>query len=191
MTFNLAPMQGSHCQHLVFIERHSDENFWCRQDFETFLKSRNCSGIVAKEGHKLIGFVAFETLGRQGIIQIHNLVIHTTRRKKGVGRALVNELKILTGCEFESLRANVRESNLDAQLFWQRLGFRAWGIAEKYFLDYFGGDVYEENAYCFEFSAEPQNAHIVITNRHGTPLRRHVPRVCRNGSYSERIILSE
>lgn len=149
---NIQKMELEHLDSIMKIERTSSENFWNHRTFESHLKTKNCKALVAMQGGSVVGYVAYELDPVSGTIQIWNLVVAPRHRSKGVGRALVAELQDLVGCEFDVIHFNVRESNLDSQLFLQKLDFKCNAISRSYFIDWRVHERREEDAYCFVYN---------------------------------------
>jgi len=134
-TTNIQKMDTAHLDSILKIEKTSSENFWNRRTFEKHIRTKNCKALVALRGRVVTGYIAYELDPVNGTIQIWNLVVASKYRTQGIGRALVAELQDLIGCEFDSIHFNVRESNLDSQLFLKKLGFCCNAISRSYFID--------------------------------------------------------
>lgn len=169
----IVKMHTTHIDGMVKIEKDSPENFWNRRTFEKHLASKNCGGYVALKGYMVVGFLAYELDPINGKIQIWNMVVATKCRTKGIGRALVAELKDLVGCEYDAIIFNVRESNLTAHLFLKKLDFYCGVIARSYFIDWRMDEKSEEDAYCFDFNPNLKvrntDVPLRITDRLGAP----------------------
>ncbi len=121
---------------LARIEATSDENFWNEDTFGQHLCMSRSNGLVVWDSMAPVAFVAFESMPRTSYLQIWNLVVEPRFRKKGIGRLLVSRLIERVPSEFDGIRFNVRESNVEAQLFLRQLGFWCDCIALDYFLDF-------------------------------------------------------
>jgi ribosomal-protein-alanine N-acetyltransferase len=114
------------------IERQAFADPWDEQDFTKALRNRNCIGVVAMLGEEIVGFMVYEL--RKTGFGILNLAVAIPHRMNGVGRVLVNTLKGKMAPDRRSrLSVLVRESNLDAQLFFRAMGLRCVNIERKPF----------------------------------------------------------
>lgn len=132
---------------ILGIENANFEFPWDEADFVHCLRERNVIGLTAEHGERVCGYIIYEL--QKGRIVIINMAIHASCQRRGIGRAIIGKLasKLRLGHRTR-LVAKVRESNLDAQLFFRALGFRATGLER---------DLYEdspEDAYVFEYQLE-------------------------------------
>lgn len=105
------------------IERGSFDEPWLEADFMAVLRNRSCIGLVAERGERVVGHMIYEL--DDHAMNILNLAVAPDARRIGVGRAMVAKLigKLRPGRS--RLNVTVRDSNLDAQLFYRALSFRA------------------------------------------------------------------
>ena len=90
------------------------------------------------------GFVVYELLKTR--LQVLNLAVRPDLRRRGIGRALVARLATkLTHQRRSRIMLEVRESNLAAQLFLLRQGFRAVNVLRDFY------DQTCEDAYVFQY----------------------------------------
>ena len=126
------------------IERSSFDFPWEEDDFIRCLRERNSIGMVAERGDDIVGYMLYQ-LEKTHIIVL-NFAVHPKYRKTGVGRAMVEKLKgKLTLQRRKKLVLNVRETNLDAQLFFQNQGFRAVEVIRDFY------DETSEDCYVMEY----------------------------------------
>ena len=132
---------------VLHIENDSFEHPWSEEDFITSLRQRNCIGMVAEVNEKVVGYMVYE-LHRNKLYLI-NLAVHKDYRRKGIGKTMVDKLyNKLSEQRRNRIALEVRERNLDAQLFLRSVGFSAtrieWGFYE-YKNEY--GEIEVEDAY--------------------------------------------
>lgn len=114
------------------IERASFEFPWFQEDFIRCLRQRNCIGMVATDGHELLGFMVYEL--HQSRLHLMNFAVAPEHRRGGVGRALVEKLLgKLSSQRRTRITLEVRETNLGAQLFFKSVGFRAVSVLRDYY----------------------------------------------------------
>jgi ribosomal-protein-alanine N-acetyltransferase len=134
-------------------EQESFEYSWSEEDFLRCLRQRNCIGMVAEQGERVVGFMIYEL--HKSKLHILNFAVHPTCRRNGVGLQMVAKLiSKLSNHRRTRITLAVRERNLVAQLFFRSQGFRAVRVLRAYYEDSgedaflmqyaFAGDVPEE-----------------------------------------------
>lgn len=141
------------------IGMRSSEHFWTEDDLRAALSQRNCIGLVAEHDNAIEGFVVYEL--HSGKLRITNFAVEPTFRRRGVGAAMVQRMKDkLAQQNRHTLTLEVRESNLDAQLFFQSQEFRAVCVLRRHYEDT------REDGYVMQFGmSEPDAFAPSWTNR--------------------------
>jgi ribosomal-protein-alanine N-acetyltransferase len=124
---------------------------WSEEDFIKCLRQRDCIGFVAEHNERIAGFMLYQLHKKR--IHILSLAVHASLHRKGVGRALVERLKgkLSKGSVARTrIHAEVRERNLEAQLFLRELGFKVVSVLQAFY------DDTPEDAYLFEFKTGGQ-----------------------------------
>lgn len=130
---------------ILEIERLCFKDFpWQEEDFLGFLKERNCIGLVHEINNEIVGFAIYKLNKRNYLLL--NLAIHPDYQRQGFGREFINYLYKKLNSRRNKLEIFVVETNLDAQIFFRNLNFKATHI-EK---DYFDCGYYFRDAYHFE-----------------------------------------
>lgn len=133
------------------IENDSFDVPWREEDFLTCLRQRNCIGMVAeldvRGKYRVVGYMLYELHRKR--FELLNFAVRPEYRRQSVGRQLIAKLQ----GKLDLQRRNeivlaVRETNLAAQLFFQKCGFVATGISPRHF------DYDEEDAYLMNFRKE-------------------------------------
>jgi ribosomal-protein-alanine N-acetyltransferase len=125
---------------VLLTEQQSFEFAWTEEDFLRCLRQRNCIGMVAEQGEKVVGFMIYEL--HKAKLHILNFAVHPACRRSGVGSQMVAKLiSKLSSHRRTRITLEVRESNLGAQLFFSRQGFRATRVLRGYYEDS-GEDAY-------------------------------------------------
>src|SRR5436309_8410787 len=115
-------------------ELESFEFAWTEEDFLRCLRQRNCIGMVAEQGEKVIGFMIYEL--HKAKLHILNFAVHPSCRRGGVGAQMVAKLiSKLSSHRRTRITLEVRETNLPAQLFFRVQGFRALRVLRAYYED--------------------------------------------------------
>ena len=126
------------------IEQESFEFSWTDEDFLCCLRQRNCIGMVAEYDHQIVGFMVYEL--HKSRLNILNFAVAPEFRRHGVGTQMVTRLiDKLSQQRRSEILLEVRERNLDAQLFFRRQSFRAVNVVRCHYNDT------EEDAYIMQF----------------------------------------
>jgi ribosomal-protein-alanine N-acetyltransferase len=116
------------------IEKASFEFPWSEEEFIRCLRQRNCIGMVAESNEEVTGFMIYEL--DKNRLHLLNFAVHPRFRRSGVGRAMIEKLvSKLTHQRRSRITLEVRETNLDAQLFFRELGFRATSVLRQFYED--------------------------------------------------------
>lgn len=131
-------------EEVMEIERLSFEFPWTEEDFVKCLRQRNCIGWIAEIGDRVVGFAVYEL--HKTRLHILNFAVHPDQRRRGVGAQLAEKfVGKLSSKERTRLDLCVRESNLDAQLFFKACGFQAVEVIRDHYEDS------EDDAYLFRY----------------------------------------
>lgn len=133
------------------IERLSFEFPWTEEDFIQCFRNKKIVPTVAedKDG-SIIGFMFYEL--HEDHIHVINFAVHPSFKRKNVATTMVNKLiEKLSENRRNRIMMEVRETNLDALLFFKLHGFKAVSILRSYY------DDSDEDAYLMvrRFSAIP------------------------------------
>jgi [ribosomal protein S18]-alanine N-acetyltransferase len=115
-------------------EQASFEYAWSEEDFLRCLRQRNCIGMVAEQGEKVVGFMIYEL--HKAKLHILNFAVHPSYRRLGVGGQMVAKLiSKLSSHRRTRITLAVRETNLTAQLFFRAQTFRAVRVLRGFYED--------------------------------------------------------
>lgn len=115
-------------------EQESFEYAWSEEDFLRCLRQRNCIGMVAEQGEKVVGFMIYEL--HKAKLHILNFAVQPTCRRARVGAQMVAKLiSKLSSHRRTRITLEVRETNLAAQLFFRAQGFKAVRVLRGYYED--------------------------------------------------------
>jgi len=119
---------------VLAIETANFDQPWCEDDFVRCLRQRNCIGMVAEHGHKVTGYMIYEL--HKNRLHILNFAVHVACQRRGVGTAMIRKLVGKLSPQRRSrIMCEVRETNLDAQLFFKAMGFRAISLLRDFYED--------------------------------------------------------
>jgi [ribosomal protein S18]-alanine N-acetyltransferase len=142
---------------VLCIERSSFEFPWTEEEFLCCLQQRNCIGTVAELDHEIVGFMLYEL--HQSMLRILNFAVSPSLRRNGIGAQMVQRLvDKLSQQRRREIVLEVRETNLDAQLFFADCDFRALSVLRNHYDDTL------EDAYYMRYSLN-QKAALASTNR--------------------------
>lgn len=119
---------------VLAIEAESFEFPWLEEDFIRCLRQRNCIGMVAEHEDQVVGFMIYEL--HKTRIHVLNFAVGSEHRHCGVGSQMIAKLAAKLSSQRRSrIVLEVRETNLDAQLFFRENGFRAVSVLRSYYAD--------------------------------------------------------
>lgn len=146
---------------VLAIEQQSFEFAWSEDDFIRCLRQRNCIGMVAELEERVVGFMIYEL--HKSRLHVLNFAVRREFRRQGVGAAMIQKLQRKLSHQRRSRMAlEVRESNLEAQLFFRSQGFRAISVLRDFYNDT------TEDAYLFSY-ALPAPAWLELTAEVAAP----------------------
>ena len=130
------------------IENNCFEFSWTEDDFIRCLRQRNCIGMVAECDDRVVGFMIYEL--HKNRLHILNFAVHSDFRRRRIGNTMMQKLLGKLSQERRNrIMLEVRETNLEAQLFFKTLGFKAVQILKGYYVDA------EEDAYLMQYRYQP------------------------------------
>jgi ribosomal-protein-alanine N-acetyltransferase len=116
------------------IENQSFEFPWSEDDFVRCLRQRNCIGMVAEHDDRIIGFMIYEL--HKTRLHVLNFAVAREFRRLGVGTQMIAKLvNKLSHQRRSRILLEVRETNLPAQLFFRKCGFRAVSVLRDFYED--------------------------------------------------------
>jgi ribosomal-protein-alanine N-acetyltransferase len=127
-------MSTSDLTDVLEIERASFTYPWSHNFFLQELQVGYAHSLLATIGEKSVGYVIYWLLPRE--IDIHNLAVQPTYRRRGIGRALLETVVEEARRQgVGRVTLEVRKSNEAAQKLYHTLGFSARGIRKGYYSD--------------------------------------------------------
>jgi len=136
------------------IEQKSFEFSWLEEDFIRCLRQRNCIGMVAEHEDRVVGFMIYEL--HKNRIHVLNFAVAPHFRRREVGAQMVEKLVGKLSSQRRSrIVLEVRETNLEAQLFFRANGFRAVSVMRSFYQDT------PEDAYLMQYRYRPEKAAVV------------------------------
>ena len=132
---------------VVAIEKDVFDYPWSQQEFLIALSQRNCIGMVAERNEEVVGYMVYEL--HKTRIELLNFAVRARSQRLGVGYALIEKLKSKLAYQRRNkISLELRERNLDGQLFFRQAGFLCTSILHGWYA------VEEESvAYRMQFTA--------------------------------------
>ncbi|MEO0529237.1 MAG: ribosomal protein S18-alanine N-acetyltransferase [Planctomycetota bacterium] len=141
-------------EQVLEIEQSAFEFPWSEEDFISCLRRRNCIGMVAERGERVLGFMIYEL--HKTRLHLLNFSVGADFRRRGIGTQMVDKLVgKLSSQRRTRLSLEVRETNLDAQLFFRGAGFRATSVLRDFY------DDSPEDAYLMQYYHRSAEAKLV------------------------------
>ncbi len=143
---------------ILAIERGSFEYPWTEEEFLCCLRQRNCIGTVIEDRMQVYGFMIYEL--HKSMLRVINFAVRPDVVRCGIGTRMVQRLiDKLSEQRRTEVVLEVRETNIPAQLFFKKCGFKAISVLRKHY------DDTTEDAYCMQYSINPSNEGFVPSNR--------------------------
>ena len=137
------------------IEQEGFEFPWSEEDFMRCLRQRNCIGMVAEHAERVIGFMIYEL--HKTRLHLLNFSVAQEFRRRSTGRQMLSKLIGKLSTQRRSrVVLEIRETNLPAQLFFKRSGFRAISVLKDFYVDT------TEDAYVMQFRHQTSDGPIVL-----------------------------
>jgi len=134
------------------IEQEAFEFPWSDEDFTRCLRQRNCIGMVAEMADSVVAFMIYEL--HRAKLHVLNFAVARSHRRLGIGTQMLAKLTGKLSQERRSrILLEVRERNLQAQLFFREQGFRAISVLKDFYQDT------TEDAYLMQCSWQAEEKH--------------------------------
>lgn len=125
-------MQTGDLDQVVPIEAANFSTPWTGNDFSVYLEREDGLFLVAEEDGKVLGYCGVIMVPPEG--DITNVSVSSDSRRKGAGRALVEEmLKRTKEKGVDTLFLEVRKSNEAAITLYRNQGFTEIGVRKNYY----------------------------------------------------------
>jgi ribosomal-protein-alanine N-acetyltransferase len=119
---------------VMAIERTSFKHPWSSHFFLEELQVACARSILAQISGKIVAYVLFWLLPDE--VDIHNIAVHTSFRRQGIGQALLRQVVAEARNRNSSrLTLEVRVSNIAAQKLYESVGFVSTGLRKGYYSD--------------------------------------------------------
>jgi [ribosomal protein S18]-alanine N-acetyltransferase len=140
---------------VLAIEDASFEYPWSEEEFIRCLRQRNCIGMVAEREDRVVGFMIYEL--HKNRLHLLNFSVCPEARRCGVGTAMIEKLAGKLSTERRNrIMLEVRETNLEAQLFFKNFGFKAISVLRDFYEDT------TEDAYLMQFRYRPSEGELEL-----------------------------
>lgn len=119
---------------ILAIEAASFAIPWVEEDFTKALRGRNVIGMACELGEQIVGYMIYELHTKK--LNVLKLAVDPTLLRRSIGAQLIAKLlSKLSNARRDHLTITVRETNLAAQLFLKKQGFKAQKIVRRFYDD--------------------------------------------------------
>ena len=122
-------MNESHVTAVAELERQNFSEPWPEIAVRSELTNKLALWLVALDGEKVVGYVGSQTVLQEA--DMMNIAVADTHRRRGIARALVEEL--IRQLDAYQLSLEVRSSNAPAIALYEALGFVQVGLRKNYY----------------------------------------------------------
>lgn len=114
---------------ILEIENSSFQFPWTEEDFANSLRQRNNIGFVAEHHEIVVGYMIYSLLPNKFVLV--SMAVHPKYRRCDVGTQLIKKLISKLDEKRTFLELEVRETNLQAQLFFKKCGLKATKVIKN------------------------------------------------------------
>ena len=122
-------MNESHVCAVAELEKQNFSEPWSENSVRGELTNNLALWLVALDGDCVVGYVGSQTV--LGEADMMNIAVADSHRRRGIARALVEEL--IARLDATMLTLEVRASNAPAIRLYESLGFRQVGLRKNYY----------------------------------------------------------
>ena len=131
MNIKIRDIKPSDLPNLTPIEIASFPHaYWETEDFRTVLSDKNNYGLLVETHCEIVAFAIY-SLDRK-YISIINIAVSPHVRRQKIGFAIIEKLIMSLGKRKE-ICLTVSDQNLDAQLFFRSMGFKAVNVERNFY----------------------------------------------------------
>jgi [ribosomal protein S18]-alanine N-acetyltransferase len=107
---------------------------WMEYDYNRLIGDAELFSFVCIFESEIAGFVAANLVDEHGVIEIYNIAVSRTQRRRGIGKLLVETLQVaVLEKERPKIWLELRASNSGAQRFYLTMGFVETGRRKNYY----------------------------------------------------------
>lgn len=116
-------------EHVLDIERQSYSPHWQEDDFLSALRQRNCIGMIAEHGHRVVGYMIYELHKEQ--LTVLKMAVRPDDRRCGIAsQMLLRLVDKLSQQRRTNINITISEYNDIAMKVLKGNKFEATGVAE-------------------------------------------------------------
>ena len=125
----IIPMNESHVSAVAELEKQNFSEPWPEIAVRSELTNKLALWLVALDCGEVVGYVGSQTVLQEA--DMMNIAVADTHRRRGIARALVEEL--IRQLDAYQLTLEVRQSNLAAISLYESMGFDQVGLRKNYY----------------------------------------------------------
>jgi len=125
-------MQDEDIKEVASLEKISFDSFWSKGTFQKLLTRHDIEAWVAVKDAELVGYAVLSYFGNEA--ELTNIVVTEENRKLGIGSRLLSKIiDVAVGLRIEKIFLEVRSSNEQAGILYERFGFHQMGVRKGYY----------------------------------------------------------
>ena len=125
----IIPMNETHVAAVAALEKACFSDPWSENSVRGELSNELSLWLVAVENGAVLGYVGSQTV--LGEADMMNIAVEENSRRRGIARALVEEL--VSRLPAHCLTLEVRSSNMPAIRLYESMGFQQIGLRRNYY----------------------------------------------------------
>lgn len=135
-SINILPMSVADILEVKALENGCHLSPWSMKDYAAELQRIDSISLVAKKERESIGFIIARLITSSNInheidVEIYNICVDKNYRNKRIGRLLFSTLINRVRHKAQAVWLEVRRSNTNAIIFYQKIGFKAVGTRKN------------------------------------------------------------
>jgi ribosomal-protein-alanine N-acetyltransferase len=136
----------------AIVEENPTSAHWPESEYVQALENIAARRVilVAETSSEIVGFVVARMIDREW--ELENIAVTIGRQRKGIGQVLMQVLiDVARHNDAEVIHLEVRESNSEARVLYERCGFQQSGTRPAYYANP------QENAVLYRFLCNPES----------------------------------
>lgn len=129
-------IRESDLPHVARLEAEAFPTPWSAEQYALVMEQGGCVLFGAWDQDVLAGYIAVAVQSAAGEMEVYNIAVRETYRRRGVGRKLLDlALEAAARNGVEAALLEVRAGNVPALALYRSLGFKDVGVRKGYYHD--------------------------------------------------------
>lgn len=134
MEIKIRWMKSKDLEEVLRIEKENFKFPWKKGYFDYDLRRPNTYCLVAEANNKVVGYLVAWEVAEE--LHLANISVDKNYQKKGIGTKLMNEIITIARLrDIKKIYLETRVSNIVAQKFYQKFGFKYSYLRKGYYSD--------------------------------------------------------